>query len=329
MSPARAHQARVIAALGGRVLASAGVASPSPEPANDAAASPVVTLEPIGESLARAHKARVLAALGGRVEADGTGQLNESVKPLSAAASPSLARPGPPLIGEGPDARAYQLQLASLGNDERRLKSFQSVERKIDAKREMLPAYAPWVDGRLAAVAGGGQAVDDAVLATVMVWRMDVGDWAGGLQLAEHVLRHGLKLPARFTRTPAVLVAETVANAACAAHEVKASFGLAELLFTGSIVAGHDMPDEVRARLHKAVGQELVRLADEAAPIGSLDPQVAQAVSLGVIDGSPAAYREAALLQLRRARELDGRAGVAALINRLEREQAKEDAAAG
>lgn len=324
LSPARAHQARVLAALGGRVLAAAGVAVASPPPANDVEAQAPAATEPFTDSPARAHRARVLAELGGQTDASAPAAATSTSPPPT-----SPARQGPPVIGDGPEARAYQLQLAALGNDERRLKTFQSVERKIAAKREMLPAYAPWVEGRLAAGRVGGQAVDDAVLATVMVWRMDVGDWAGGLEIAEHVLRHGLKLPARFTRTPAVLVAETVANAACAAHNAKAGFGLAELLFTGAIAGGFDMPDEVRARLHKALGQELARAAEAPAAVDPGDALAAGCASLGAIDGSATSYRIAAVAQLTRARGLDGRAGVSDLIKRLVREQAKEAAAAG
>ena len=48
-------------------------------------------------------------------------------------------------------ANAYELQLMQLAEHRRTLKGIQSIERKIDAKRTMLPVYKPWIDGLLAA----------------------------------------------------------------------------------------------------------------------------------------------------------------------------------
>ncbi|UJB21885.1 phage terminase small subunit [Lysobacter gummosus] len=53
-----------------------------------------------------------------------------------------------------------------LGEHRRRLKSVQSVERKVEMKRRILPEYAPWIDG----VLQGGRGGQDKVLMTVMVW---------------------------------------------------------------------------------------------------------------------------------------------------------------
>ncbi len=254
-------------------------------------------------SLARAHQARVLASMGGRVLA------STGVAPARAAAAANDAGGRPsdaaPIVAEG---RAYQQLLAALGQDERRLKCIQSVASKVAAKRSMLPAYRPWVEGRLA----GDVGAQDAIVATMLVWSLDVGEWELGLQLAAHTLRHSLALPARFKRTPAAAIAEMIADAACAAHDRQEDFPAEVLLRTGALTAEQDMPDEVRARLHKAVGQQAARLADD--PAGAV--QAAQ-------------HRTAALVHLRRARELDGRCGVAALIKRLERDQAKEASAAG
>ena len=44
---------------------------------------------------------------------------------------------------------AYELQLAQLHQHRLRLKDFQSVEKKIEAQRAMLPEYDPYVDGVL------------------------------------------------------------------------------------------------------------------------------------------------------------------------------------
>lgn len=78
-------------------------------------------------TLARRHRERALAALQG-------------------AANPQF---------DQARANAYELQLMQLAEHRRTLKGIQSIERKIDAKRTMLPIYTPWIDGLLAADRGG------------------------------------------------------------------------------------------------------------------------------------------------------------------------------
>jgi hypothetical protein len=170
-------------------------------------------------------------------------------------ASPSLA-------AIDPRATAYELILAKLNSDKRRLKQVQSLERKIDVKSEILPDYEAWVSGVLAGDKGG----QDDVVTTVMVWRIDVGDYAGAFPLAAYVLRHGLTLPDNYVRTPTTLIAEEIADAALREFSAGRSFDLAVLTQTDELTAGHDMPDEVRAKLTKAIGlaQEAEGLYDVA-----------------------------------------------------------------
>ncbi|GHU34881.1 bacteriophage terminase endonuclease subunit [Betaproteobacteria bacterium] len=152
---------------------------------------------------------------------------------------------------------AYELMLARLDEDKRRLHLIQSVERKIAVKREILPVYAAWVDGVLAADSGG----QDDVVVTVMIWRIDTGDYAGALTLAAHALRHGLVLPDKFKRTLGTLVAEEIADAALRRFAAgDPAFPLDILTRVLELTLDADMPDEVRARLIRAEG-----LAQEAA----------------------------------------------------------------
>ena len=68
--------------------------------------------------------------------------------------------------GEAPmQGEAYELMQAALFEDYRLLKSTQSMERKAEIKREILPKYADYVDGALEA----GQGAQDDVLMTVML----------------------------------------------------------------------------------------------------------------------------------------------------------------
>jgi hypothetical protein len=156
----------------------------------------------------------------------------------------------PALAAIHPRATAYELILAKLNSDKRRLKQVQSVERKIAVKRELLPDYEAWVSGVLAGDKGG----QDDVVATIMVWRIDVGDIAGALLLADYVLRHGLALPDYYKRTPGTLIAEEIADAALREFSVGRTFDLAVLVRTEELTSDADMPDEVRAKLMKALG---------------------------------------------------------------------------
>jgi hypothetical protein len=153
-------------------------------------------------------------------------------------------------------ANAYELMLAKLDSDKRALKRLQSLERKIAAKARMLPEYEAWIDGVLKADSG----MQDDVLTTLMVWRIDASDFEGALPLAEYALRHKLALPDNYARTLACLVAEEVAEAALKAFSLGQAFDLAILEKTADLTFTEDMPDEVRAKLYKARGY-----AEEAA----------------------------------------------------------------
>ncbi len=165
------------------------------------------------------------------------------------AAVEAAANAGPSMTMEG--ATAYELQMAQLHQHRQLLKNIQSQEGKADAKRQLLGDYAPYVAGVLEA----GRGAQDEVLTTVMVWRIDVGDYAGALDIAGYVLKHGLTMPDRFERSTGCLIAEEVANAALKALKGGGDFDLALLVRTQSLTDDQDMPDEARAKLHLAMAK--------------------------------------------------------------------------
>ena len=187
------------------------------------------------------------------------------------------------------DATQYELQLVSLATHKRRLKKIQSIERKIEVKREIVGDFDAYIKGTIESGAG----VQDDVLTTIMVWRIDVGDIPGALEIAEYALEHGLKTPEQYNRDTATLVAEEVAETAI--KDVNA-VTLNDINATEQLTSGHDMPDEVRAKLYKALGARLVA------------------------DGSQAE----GLAALRRALHLHSKVGVKKDIERLARELRKE-----
>jgi hypothetical protein len=158
---------------------------------------------------------------------------------------------------DGADSMAghsiYELMLAKLHTDRRRLKGIQSIERKVDVKREVLPDYAEYVTGVLA----GGRGAPDEVLITVMVWRIDVGDFPGALAIAAYALEHGMKMPDQYDRTLATVLAEEVADRALDALKVDQVFDSQLLLDVAQLTHQHDMHDQVRAKLYKAIGYSL------------------------------------------------------------------------
>lgn len=169
---------------------------------------------------------------------------------------------GPADIMEGLDA--YDQQRAQLLQDQLRLKQLQSTEGKCALKAQLLPAYAPYVQGVLEA----GQGAQDEVLITVMLWHIDAGAFAEALPIAEYVLKHGLKMPDRFSRTAGTVIAEEVAEAALKAFKAGSPFDVAILTQTETLTAEQDMPDEARAKLHLALGKAHAAKVTDDNPAG-------------------------------------------------------------
>jgi len=178
---------------------------------------------------------------------------------VEAARATAKAAPGAAV--DASTSRAHRLMRAKLDTDRRRLHQVQSVERKIAIKREILGDYDAYVSGVLAS----GQGVQDDVMGYVLTWRIDVGDYAGALEVARYVLDHNLSLPDRFERTPATLVAEEPAVQALKAYDAGKPFDVAVLETILELTASRDMPDQVRAKLHFAIGRHLAEEAPQAA----------------------------------------------------------------
>lgn len=186
---------------------------------------------------------------------------------VSAARAAAAAAPGQTMAG----ATRYELMLAKLATDRRALKGIQSVARKVDLKRKLLPEYADYVAG----VLEGGRGAQDDVLVTVMVWRIDAGDYDGALAIAAYALTHGLTLPDQFERSLASVVAEQFADAALQSFTDGDSFDSASLELVEALTVDSDMHDQVRAKLYKALGYAV----QDAEPARALE-YLRRAVSL-------------------------------------------------
>ncbi len=219
---------------------------------------------------------------------------------LQHAALAAVDDPGTvdPALGDGPDAQIH----LRLVHDMRRLKGIQSIEKKIEAKREMLPAYRDWVMARVHAARETGNARADGVIPTIMVWLIDVGEYRGAIDLAEYMLRHDLPMPARYQRTTAALFAEEIAIAALKAQAAGQRFDLGILHATESLTADADMHDQIRAKLFKAIGMEIALGTEAVVPA----------------EDQPRIFGKA-LDALRRAQQLDERVGVKGRIKQIEK----------
>lgn len=185
-------------------------------------------------------------------------------------------------------ATAYEQMLVKLAADQRTLKAIFGKELKATKKRELLPFYLPWVSG----VLEQGKGAQDDIVMTVMLWRLDVGDIGGAMDIARYAFKYGLTMPGKHRRPPQYMFTEEVALAAMRAHAAGEPVVISQLLDTLALTAAADMPDEVRAKLHKITGLFLRDAGDAAG----------------------------ALSHLQRATQLDCQAGVKKEIERLERE---------
>ena len=159
------------------------------------------------------------------------------------------------------DRTAYEQVLFRLRMDKADLSRIQSNAGKAKLKSERLPDYQPWIDGALAA--DTGQA--DEVITTVMIWAADAGDIAQALRIGQYVLRHKIPMPDHYRRTTATVLVEEICDpilAAFKANPAKATVSMDNLNALSGITINEDMPDQVRAKLFKAMGYT-VRIAQD------------------------------------------------------------------
>lgn len=182
-------------------------------------------------------------------------QLRKRAAIESAATAPATSMEG---------ATAYEHQLAQLAQHRARLKQVQSNQGKAELKALLIPEYEPYVQGVLDA----GNGAQDEVLTTIMLWCIDAGGYPGALQIAEYVIKHGLKMPDRFERTTGTLIAEEIAEAALKAQKAGENFPLEILQQAADITAEQDMPDQARAKLHLAIGKAFAAKITDDNPAG-------------------------------------------------------------
>lgn len=167
-------------------------------------------------------------------------------------------------IAAGPN-QAYRMLQLKLREDKQALKSKQSIQAKIELKRELVGHYDEWINATLSA----GKGDQDNLLTTLMLWHIDIGNFGRALDIAEYAMKHDLKMPDAHQRTLATVVAEEIADTAkklATSNEIN-SEQVAQVLRASTITADADMPDQVRAKLSRQVGE----LTEAVNPVFALD----------------------------------------------------------
>jgi len=171
-----------------------------------------------------------------------------------------------------PHGNAYELHHAQLMEDIRTLHDIESLQAKIERKRELLPKYEDYVAG----VLKGGSGQQDDVLMNIMVWYLDTGQLEKGLDIADYAAKHGLETPDRYQRSTAALVSEEVAdfvlkerNEGDDPKQYLLDVTRAALLFRDS-----DMHDQIKAKLYKANGYLCREVGDFETALKSLKQAV-------------------------------------------------------
>lgn len=221
-----------------------------------------------------------------------------------AAAAPAPAPAAPEQRTDTPQGQEYAALRVLLHDNLRSLSDIASIEARNPRKAEFARAFAPWIEGVLEA-GRHGQAAQDEILVTNLIWAVDYRDWDYAMALADHAITHHLALPERYNRTLPCWLAEDIATIANDMKDVVPHDVLCRVL---ALVEDHDMPDPAKAKLHKALGRSFARKAD------AFDPAADNAPA-----GGKPAYLTAALEQLRRAWQLDSSCGVKTDIKGIEK----------
>ena len=221
---------------------------------------------------------------------------------LAIAAGEKIATRKPAAPDEKSESgQEYAALKVRLHDNLRQLQDTESHEARKPLKAQFAKAFEDWVDGILIA----DKPVQDEIVLTCMIWAIDTGDYDRAVEIGEFAMKHGLDMPERYKRSVACFLREDIAELELANP---GTVDLDLLSRIKSITGEADMPDAAKAKLHKAIGRawrakaDAFDAADDSAPAGG-----------------EAAYIAEALAQLKRALQLDKKAGVKKDIEQLER----------
>lgn len=156
--------------------------------------------------------------------------------------------------GQAVESSAYDLMLAQLAEHRRRLHSIQSVQQKIEVKRQIVSEYDAWIDAALQE----GNGAQDLVITTLMIWHIDAGNYGRALEIGAYVLVHGLQMADQYRRSPAVVLIDEISGAYLRGLVPAGSEAVELLQAVNRLTMTIDAPDQARAKLKKAIGYALL-----------------------------------------------------------------------
>lgn len=210
-----------------------------------------------------------------------------------ASSAPRAAGAPPPAPDAASEAgREYHTLLAVLHNDLRSLQDIHSIKDRDPKKAEMAQKYRDWIDGVIEA----DKPVQDDILVTNMIWALDYRDFAYFLALADFAMGHDLAMPSRYERTLACFLLEEPAEVALKDPDAVPHHVLEHL---ATLAGDADMPDQAKAKFHKALGRSWRAKAEAF-----------DAADDNAVAGSRAAAFASALWHLKQALKLDEKSGV-------------------
>lgn len=190
--------------------------------------------------------------------------MTDNMTPAQRHRQAALAQKEVTNITAGPN-QAYRMLQLKLREDKQALKSKQSIQARIELKRELVDHYDEWINATLNA----GKGDQDNLLTTLMLWHIDIGGFERALDIADYAITHKLKMPDAHKRTLATVVAEEIADTAkrlATSGEIDDE-QVTQVLRASTMTAEADMPDQVRAKLSRQVGE----LTETTNPVFALD----------------------------------------------------------
>lgn len=178
-------------------------------------------------------------------------RLSPAAQHMARVAAKQAATEAKAQMGTMANANVYEQFMAKLQQDHLRLKQIQSAQGKGELKKQLLPEYSDYIQGVLESGAG----VQDDVISTLMAWAVDAADYDLAADLGEYVVKHNLKLPDRFDRTPATFLADEIGGVALETLKRGETFSRELVTRVGQLTAPQDMPDQARAKIHLALGR--------------------------------------------------------------------------
>ena len=142
-------------------------------------------------------------------------------------------------------------------NDSENLSGIQSISHKKELKAELLPSYLPWIEGTIAE----GVGAQDDMLVKLMVWCLDTHEFKVATDIAEYAFLNDFVMPEPFKRDVATVFVEQFSDEMLGlekdvdASNVSAHADLIQRAV--EITTRQDMPDQVRAKLYRVLGDSL------------------------------------------------------------------------